>query len=381
MTAVKVNKKHMVILGLLLCLCCLCGGSQRNHSNSRYAYTVIKTISYNNKNIPGTAYSHRDHRYYRFLVLQRYCSFYRCVFKFVPHHRGYDQPIIFNGAFTNIGKYGLDFPSLKLKKGIDHQVVYADKEIIVATQHRYIDSKKIDLVHTCVDGKWYWIKKDGFVATTDKAVFGTGLQNKYQTIDYEIDPTIKGREREDIIQAGERWNRALQHKVFILCSNKTPLDQIDMYVNNFNGKLNCCAYECANNGYNLGTVIIAKKTVSDFINKGHNWRFTDTVEHEFGHALGLNHTYYGNVKSTLLHDPTFNWTDDSKAYQVVKSNDPMSTYDNYRGKCHIYTNEIDAIKLGRKLQLYSNNRRNRTLQKLQQSLNNIYFTYVMHDFN
>lgn len=373
MTAVKVNKKHIVILGLLLCLCCLCGGSQRNHSNN--CYTVIKTISYNNKNIPGTAYSHRDHRYYLFRVVSNNDSLYAT--KLTIHGNGKPEPIYLNGAFTNFDVLWEKWFNFKP----NNQVVYADKAVIIAGGGSNKHTYQFKLVHTCVNGKWYWVNNNYFAKTTDKAVFGTGLQNRHGTIDYEIDPTIKGQERQDIIQAGKRWNRALKRKVFILRSNKTPLDQIDMYVNNFNGKLNCCAYECANNGYNLGTVIIAKKTVSDFINKGHNWRFTDTVEHEFGHDLGLNHTYYGNVSSTLLHNPDFNWTDDKKSYKVVKSDDPMSTYDNYRGKCHIYTNEIDAVKLGRKLQLYSNNRRNRTLQKLQQALNNIYFTYVMHDFN
>lgn len=162
------------------------------------------------------------------------------------------------------------------------RIVYSDQEITV----RKDDGSTLQVLHVNLDGKWVWIDKRAF-GTLNPAISGPqnpilnyNSFNENGQIIYKVDGSNYGKY---VDQAAAEWNKRLGRQVFVKATDKTNLNDINLKIYD----------QFSDNDTLMGTYVASGRLVVNTKYIGDTYtgdKITEIFEHEFGHAMGLNHT-------------------------------------------------------------------------------------------
>ena len=140
-----------------------------------------------------------------------------------------------------------------------------------------------------------------------------------QTIEYAIDPSIQGTERELLMEAAKQatamWSDRNPKLEFVL-TNKQDVLQIRTNVPWLSGFAKCPIWDTDT----TNCIVYVQQVYLDpnFANQWSETQLVNTLAHELGHVLGLSH-YSDTKEDHLMSTPKWNpaWTsNDTKGYVV-----------------------------------------------------------------
>ncbi len=141
-----------------------------------------------------------------------------------------------------------------------------------------------------MDGQWRWIDKLAF-GTLNPVMNGpknpilpyNSFNAKGQII-YKVDGSKYGKYAD---QAAAEWNKKLGKQVFVKATEKTNKNDINLKIyDHFTDDNTLMGTYVASGKLEVNPKYIGKSYTGD--------KITEIFEHEFGHAMGLNHTGSNN---------------------------------------------------------------------------------------
>ncbi|MDR3241014.1 MAG: hypothetical protein LBT37_02440 [Lactobacillaceae bacterium] len=217
-------------------------------------------------------------------------------------------------------------------QGYNGTIVYADKEAVVKDPA----GGNHAVVHINLNGKWSWIDKGGLswdtnatATTTDDhyPMYQGNSLNANNQIVYKADGTAYS----DLIdKAANDWNAKLGRIVFVKAGS--DLSKVNLKISDsqdgLNGNVAITWYTVGK--MELNTSYFGKSFTNAQVNQG-------IIEHEMGHALGIDHTGRDGQ--------TWSWSNPQDA--MWSSSAPNNVQ-------RLTTADINAVKLGINLGLASN---------------------------
>ncbi|WP_419154830.1 GW dipeptide domain-containing protein [Weissella minor] len=167
-------------------------------------------------------------------------------------------------------------------KNYNGRIVYSDQEITVKKD----DGSTLQVLHVNLDGKWVWVDKRAFgtlnpeISGPQNPILNYNSFNENGQIIYKVDGSNYGKYAD---QAAAEWNKRLGRQVFVKATDKTNLNDINLKIYD----------QFSDNDTLMGTYVASGRLVVNTKYIGDTYtgdKITEIFEHEFGHAMGLNHT-------------------------------------------------------------------------------------------
>ncbi len=167
-------------------------------------------------------------------------------------------------------------------KNHNGRIVYSDQEITVKKD----DGSTLQVLHVNLDGKWVWVDKRAFgtlnpeISGPQNPILNYNSFNENGQIIYKVDGSNYGKYAD---QAAAEWNKRLGRQVFVKATDKTNLNDINLKIyDQFSDDDTLMGTYVRSGRLEVNTKYIGDTYTGD--------KITEIFEHEFGHAMGLNHT-------------------------------------------------------------------------------------------